>query len=145
MRYAQLALPASIAVLVPSVVLAQTPEVIRILESGKNVVTPLGWFYPFKSADTAEVEAACRKAGVTLHGTGIHPGGNVTPVGDGASGNERGMLARMTRNLRSSAKLATAANSGQASSATPARRHKKLLVGVMGRKLIGNLLLWSSN
>ena len=26
--------------------LAQTPEVVRILESGKNVVTPLGWFYP---------------------------------------------------------------------------------------------------
>ncbi|MBW2235322.1 MAG: dihydrodipicolinate reductase [Deltaproteobacteria bacterium] len=54
--------------------LAQTPEVVRILESGKNVVTPLGWFYP-KALDTAAVEEACRTGGVTLHGTGIHPGG----------------------------------------------------------------------
>jgi hypothetical protein len=55
--------------------LAKPAEVIRILESGKNVVTPLGWFFPGKSAGVAEIEAACRKGGVTLHGTGIHPGG----------------------------------------------------------------------
>ena len=54
--------------------LPQTPEVVRLLESGKNVVTPLGWFYP-KALDTAAVEEACRTGGVTLHGTGIHPGG----------------------------------------------------------------------
>jgi hypothetical protein len=53
---------------------ANRNEVIRILESGKNVVTPLGWFYP-RSDDGADLEAACRKRGVTLHGTGIHPGG----------------------------------------------------------------------
>jgi hypothetical protein len=58
-----------------SPVMAQTPEVIRMLEAGKNVVTPLGWFYPFDSVDVAEVEGACRRGGVTLHGTGIHPGG----------------------------------------------------------------------
>jgi len=57
-----------------SPVLPQTPEVVRILESRKNVVTPLGWFYP-RSLDVAEVENACRRGGVTLHGTGIHPGG----------------------------------------------------------------------
>jgi len=57
-----------------SPLLAQTPEVVRILGSGKNVVTPLGWFYP-RNLDTTEVETACRNAGVTLHGTGIHPGG----------------------------------------------------------------------
>ena len=58
-----------------SPLLALPAEVIRILESGKNVVTPLGWFFPPSSAGVAEVEAACRKAGVTLHGTGIHPCG----------------------------------------------------------------------
>ncbi len=54
---------------------ANPREMRRILESGKNVVTPLGWFYPFGSKSVAEMEAACRKGGVTLHGTGIHPGG----------------------------------------------------------------------
>ncbi|HZR81121.1 MAG TPA: dihydrodipicolinate reductase [Candidatus Binatia bacterium] len=58
-----------------SPLLADTQEVVRILESRKNVVTPLGWFYPFRSAGVADVEAACRRGGVTLHGTGIHPGG----------------------------------------------------------------------
>ena len=46
-----------------------------MLESGKNVVTPLGWFYPFRSTNVASLEAACRKGRRTLHGTGIHPGG----------------------------------------------------------------------
>jgi 2,4-diaminopentanoate dehydrogenase len=46
----------------------------RILESGKNVVTPLGWFYP-PPDERERFDAVCRKAGVTLHGTGIHPGG----------------------------------------------------------------------
>ena len=54
--------------------MANTVEVIRILESGKNVVTPLNWFYPGKR-DVSELEAACQKGGVSLHGTGIHPGG----------------------------------------------------------------------
>jgi len=58
-----------------SPVLGQEEEVLRILASGKNVVTPLGWFYPFASGDVSRLEAACRDAGVTLHGTGIHPGG----------------------------------------------------------------------
>ena len=43
--------------------------------SGKNVVTPLGWFYP----DPATIGRARRRlrarAASTLHGTGIHPGG----------------------------------------------------------------------
>jgi hypothetical protein len=69
---ALLALDADCVLYAP--LLAQTPEVVRILASGKNVVTPLGWFYP-KALDTTEVEEACRAGGVTLHGTGIHPGG----------------------------------------------------------------------
>jgi hypothetical protein len=57
-----------------SPVMADRPTVLRILESGKNVVTPLNWFYPGQ-CDVADLEAACQKGGVTLHGTGIHPGG----------------------------------------------------------------------
>lgn len=49
-------------------------EVVAILRSGKNVVTPVGWFYP-SERDGAPLAAACAEAGVTLHGTGINPGG----------------------------------------------------------------------
>ena len=62
-----------------SPVLAEPEIVVRMLEAGKNVVTPLGWFYPFHSQGVspgvAEIEAACRRGGASLHGTGIHPGG----------------------------------------------------------------------
>src|SRR6266480_2353426 len=68
-----LALDADCVVYTP--LLGQTSEVVRILESGKNVVTPVGWFYPVGTAGVAELEAACRAGGVSLHGTGIHPGG----------------------------------------------------------------------
>ena len=49
-------------------------EVAAILRSGKNVVTPVGWFYPTER-DGAPLAAACAEAGTTLHGTGINPGG----------------------------------------------------------------------
>ncbi len=51
-------------------------EVIAILRSGKNVVTPVGWVYPDPGnpRHTAVADAAV-DAGVTLHGSGIHPGG----------------------------------------------------------------------
>ena len=68
-----LALPADCVVYSP--LLPQLHEVVRLLESGKNVVTPVGWFYPFGTPGVAELEAACRRGGVSLHGTGIHPGG----------------------------------------------------------------------
>lgn len=55
-------------------IMADNTTVIRILESGKNVVTPLNWFYP-RHRDVAALEDACQRGGVTLHGTGIHPGG----------------------------------------------------------------------
>ncbi len=38
------------------------------------MVTPLGWFYP-PTDQREHFDAVCREAGVTLHGTGIHPGG----------------------------------------------------------------------
>jgi 2,4-diaminopentanoate dehydrogenase len=49
-------------------------EVIRILRSGADVVTPVGWVFP-DPARVTEIEAACKEGGSTLHGTGIHPGG----------------------------------------------------------------------
>ncbi len=58
-----------------SPLLARPPEVIRMLESGLNVVTPLGWFFPFGSRGVDEIEAACERGHASLHGTGIHPGG----------------------------------------------------------------------
>lgn len=49
-------------------------QVEALLRSGKNVITPLGWFYPQPSG-TAALEQACRDGHTTLHGTGIDPGG----------------------------------------------------------------------
>lgn len=70
---ALLALPADCVLYSP--LTANPKQVQRILASGKNVVTPLGWIYPFATKGCAEMEAACRAGGATLHGTGIHPGG----------------------------------------------------------------------
>ena len=61
--------------IVYSPILAQSADVVRMLEAGINVVTPLGWVFPSADRDVAAVEAACAKGGATLHGTGIHPGG----------------------------------------------------------------------
>ncbi len=51
-------------------------EVVAILRSGKNVVTPVGWAYPNLSMPRHKAIAdAALEGGVTLHGSGIHPGG----------------------------------------------------------------------
>ena len=57
-----------------SPVMPDSALVARILASGKNVVTPLNWFYPGKRK-VEDLETACRQGNSTLHGTGIHPGG----------------------------------------------------------------------
>jgi hypothetical protein len=57
-----------------SPVLADPKVVARILRSGKNVVTPVGWVYP-SAAEAEKLTEACVDGGTTLHGTGIHPGG----------------------------------------------------------------------
>ncbi len=69
---ALLALDADCVVYSP--IFADPDVVTRILESHKNVVTPLGWFYP-PAEERRRLDAVCRTSGVTLHGTGIHPGG----------------------------------------------------------------------
>ena len=56
-------------------VLASTRDVIQLLESDKNVVTPVGWIYPGDTPGVAALQAACLAGQVTLHGTGINPGG----------------------------------------------------------------------
>ena len=57
-----------------SPIFADPAVVAAILESGKNVVSPLGWFYP-PPEERQKFDAIAKKAGVTLHGTGINPGG----------------------------------------------------------------------
>lgn len=50
--------------------------VAKILRSGKNVVTPVGWVYPDRDNPAVQaIEAAALAGNVTLHGSGIHPGG----------------------------------------------------------------------
>ncbi|WP_034270963.1 NAD(P)H-dependent amine dehydrogenase family protein [Haloechinothrix halophila] len=66
-----LALDADVVVYAP--LLPNAGEVARILRSGRNVVTPVGWFYPGER--DAELARACVDGGVTLHGIGINPGG----------------------------------------------------------------------
>ena len=66
-----LALDADAVVYAP--LLPNAEEVAALLRSGKNVVSPLGWFYP-SAAEAAPLEAAAREGNATLHGAGIGPG-----------------------------------------------------------------------
>ncbi len=66
-----LALDADAVIYAP--LLPNPDEVAALLRSGKNVVTPLGWFYPGEK--DAPLRAAALEGNATLHGTGIAPGG----------------------------------------------------------------------
>ena len=66
-----LAMDADAVVYAP--LLPNVDEVAALLRSGKNVVSPLGWFYPSES-EAAPLETAAREGNVTLHGAGIGPG-----------------------------------------------------------------------
>ncbi|MFC0202906.1 NAD(P)H-dependent amine dehydrogenase family protein [Novosphingobium soli] len=56
----------------------------RILRSGKNIVSPLGPYYPTPryAGQIERLEAACQEGGVSFHGSGIHPGfaGDLVPL-----------------------------------------------------------------
>jgi hypothetical protein len=67
-----LALDADAVVYSP--LIANPEEVIALLRSGKNVVTPVGWLYPSERSGAPLREAALA-GNATLHGTGIAPGG----------------------------------------------------------------------
>ncbi|MEZ4330325.1 MAG: dihydrodipicolinate reductase [Myxococcota bacterium] len=71
-KRALLALEADCVLYAP--LLADVDEIAAILASGKNVVTPTGFAYVKNPALAAKLDAACRKGGVSFHGSGIHPG-----------------------------------------------------------------------
>ena len=54
--------------------LSNVDEMCRILESGKNLVTPSGFTTVRNKADEKKLQEACLKGGVSMHGSGIHPG-----------------------------------------------------------------------
>ncbi|AQT78919.1 dihydrodipicolinate reductase [Mycolicibacterium litorale] len=66
-----LALDADAVIYAP--LLPNLDEVTALLRSGKNVVSPVGWFYPSES-EAAPLEEAARAGNATLHGAGIGPG-----------------------------------------------------------------------
>jgi 2,4-diaminopentanoate dehydrogenase len=63
---------------------ADVDDLSRVLRSGINVVTPVGFVYPTpKSAsDFERLRAACVEGASSFHGTGIHPGfsGDLLPL-----------------------------------------------------------------
>jgi 2,4-diaminopentanoate dehydrogenase len=63
---------------------ADVDDMCRILAAGKNIVTPVGFVYPWalEGPVATRLEAACVDGGVSLHGTGIHPGfsGDLLPL-----------------------------------------------------------------
>lgn len=67
-----LALDADAVIYTP--LIANTDEVVALLRSGKNVVTPVGWLYPSQRS-AAPLREAALEGNATLHGTGIAPGG----------------------------------------------------------------------
>ena len=52
-------------------------EMCRLLESGKHVITPCPYWFPFKQNPEAAalIDAACKKGNVNLHASGCNPGG----------------------------------------------------------------------
>jgi len=67
-----LAIDADVVLYAP--LLADIDEMCRILEAGRNVVTPTGFTTILDAADAMRIEAACQRGGVSFHGSGIHPG-----------------------------------------------------------------------
>jgi hypothetical protein len=67
-----LALDADAVIYTP--LMASPDEIIALLRSGKNVITPTGWFFPSERQSAPFLEAGL-EGRATLHGTGIAPGG----------------------------------------------------------------------
>jgi hypothetical protein len=65
-------------------IISDCDMVCRLLRSGKNVVSPLGPFYPTERnrADCDKITAACYEGGTSFHGAGVHPGfsGDLLPL-----------------------------------------------------------------
>jgi hypothetical protein len=67
-----LALDADAVIYTP--LMANPDEITALLRSGKNVITPTGWFFPSERQSAPFLEAGL-EGSATLHGTGIAPGG----------------------------------------------------------------------
>ncbi len=52
-------------------------EMCRLLESGKHLITPCPYWFPFIQSpeEVTLIEAACKKGNVNLHASGCNPGG----------------------------------------------------------------------
>ena len=63
---------------------ADLDEMCRILESGKNLVTPSGFVFAdaTRPDEVERLRTACKEGNTSLHGTGIHPGfsGDLLPI-----------------------------------------------------------------
>lgn len=73
----------------PSLVYGDDPDadidtICRLLASGKNVITTVGYLYPAVHGPelVSRLEDACRKGGTTFHSTGLNPGwlGDLLPL-----------------------------------------------------------------
>ena len=73
----------------PSLVYGEDPgadvkNICRLLASGKNVITTVGYMYPkiYGEELVARLESACREGGSSFHSTGLNPGwmGDVLPL-----------------------------------------------------------------
>lgn len=55
----------------------KTDEICRLLETGKHVITPCPYWFPFlQNPEAAEaIGEACRKGNVNMHASGCNPGG----------------------------------------------------------------------
>ena len=73
-------------------------EIIRLLESGKNVVSAVSYTAPeFFGADyIAKFEDACQRGGVSFHGSGLYPGfvERLAVIADECGGNAERLGAR---------------------------------------------------
>ena len=63
---------------------ADVDEMCTILRAGKNLVTPAGFIYPYALGQqvVGQLERACQEGGVSVYGSGIHPGfaGDLLPI-----------------------------------------------------------------
>ena len=52
-------------------------EICRLLESGKHVITPCPYWFPFiqNPSVAAAIDASCKKGNVNMHASGCNPGG----------------------------------------------------------------------
>lgn len=59
-------------------------DICRLLETGKNVITTVGYVYPKAHGPelVEQLESACARGGASLHGTGVNPGwmGELLPL-----------------------------------------------------------------